>query len=96
MIDESYSFSLRQFEKQASKRDNFENSRMSNMSAYAPGQDPSISAPGSVQRGSTNKLNVMGSSEFGPFSKRRGGGAESRTSQGQFKTPVEPVVNTDM
>jgi hypothetical protein len=39
LVDESYSFSLRQFEKQASKRDmeknNFDNSRMSNMSAYA-------------------------------------------------------------
>ena len=42
MVDESYSFSLRQFEKQASKRD-FEQSRMSNMSAQ---QD--ISAPGSI------------------------------------------------
>ncbi len=51
-----------------------------------------ISAPGSVQRGSTTKL-VGTSSDFGPFSKRRGG--DPRKSE-QFTKAQEEPDNTDM
>jgi hypothetical protein len=79
MVDESYSFSLRQFEKQASKKDlpvgtNFDVSRMSNMSLHGAVAELS-QAPGSQQRNSSSKMKALGSSsEFGPYSKRRAGG----------------------
>jgi hypothetical protein len=82
MVDESYSFSLRQFEKQVSKKDlpvvtNFDNGRMSNMSVNgAVGEMPH--GHGSQQKNSSSKINALGaSSEFGPFSKRRAGDQRS-------------------
>jgi hypothetical protein len=94
MVDESYSFSLRQFEKQASKKDlpvgnPYDNNRMSNMSAYGAVAELS-QAPGSQTRNSSSKLNALGNStEFGPFSKKRGG--EQRQSHTK---PIE--LPTDM
>lgn len=94
LLDESYSFSLRQFEQQKSKRGDlhqmsvenpyFEQSRMSNMSAYnvqnpggGGGGDSSqragrVSVPGTDHRPSSSKvINLIGSHEFRPFSKPR-------------------------
>lgn len=95
LLDESYSFSLRQFEKQASKRDlqqlsvenaYFDQSRASNMSAYAQNlgdtsnranaaqnQHPlAHSNPATDQRRSSSKvLSLLASHEFRPFSKPR-------------------------
>jgi hypothetical protein len=78
MVDESYSFSLRQFEKQVSKKDlpvatNFDGSRLSNMSINGAAGEL-YHAPGSQQRNSSSKLNGLGNSgDYGPFSKRRAG-----------------------
>ena len=94
LVDESYSFSLRAFEKQASKRDlgqnsagYFEQSRLSNLSAY--GQianqiqnnnggnlsgrvNNAQSQINSVGKKPSSKVNLLVSSQdFGPFSKRR-------------------------
>ena len=94
MVDESYSFSLRQFEKQASKKDlpavsNFDGSRLSNMSAQNPVAEVS-QTPGYPQRNSSSKINALGnSSEFGPFSKRRAGDQRSSRTK-----PIE--LPTDM
>ena len=68
MIDESYSFSLRQFEKQTSK------GNMSNRSNSYLGTPAQSKALGSVQRQGGSKLSLRGSSQneqFGPFSKKR-------------------------
>lgn len=88
LLDESYSFSLRQFEQQKSKRGDlqqmsvenpyFEQSRMSNMSAYAQnmGGDSNrggrVSVPATDQRPSSSKVvSLIASHEFRPFSKPR-------------------------
>ena len=88
LLDESYSFSLRQFEQQKSRRGDlhqmsvenpyFDQSRMSNMSAYAPNVGDSshragrASVPGTDQRPSSSKVvSLIASHEFRPFSKPR-------------------------
>lgn len=89
LLDESYSFSLRQFEQQKSKRGDlhqmsvenpyFDQSRMSNMSAYGQnmGGDSSnragrVSLPATDQRPASSKVvSLIASHEFRPFSKPR-------------------------
>ena len=89
LLDESYSFSLRQFEQQKSKRGDlnqmsvenpyFDQSRMSNMSAYgAPNAGESsyragrASVPATDQRPASSKVvSLIASHEFRPFSKPR-------------------------
>jgi len=80
MVDESYSFSLRQFGKQASKKDlgHFDQSRISNLSAYGGQGDSSQrgnntalnSVPATESRRRSSKV-VVNSHDFGPFSKTR-------------------------
>lgn len=88
LLDESYSFSLRQFEQQKSKRGDmqqmsvenpyFDQSRMSNMSAYAQNMGDSsnragrVSLPATDQRPASSKVvSLIASHEFRPFSKPR-------------------------
>ena len=98
MVDESYSFSLRHFEKQNSRIDLHISGglndlpRMSNLSAYGQGDQSGRNHSGihSVNKKNSSKINLLGNSnEFGPFSKRRNNDRLQSGNSSKYSKPTQ-------